>query len=154
MPVRSITVVLTTHCNLKCSYCLLGPGRRRTTSWPSLRASLDPVVALTSDDLTVQFTGGEPLTALPLIQHAVAYLEAMRPQGLQLHWELVTNGLLLTDFAIDFLDRHGFAVTISFDGVAEAQAGRGPGTFERLDTLLDRLRTIPARRSSRGSRLP
>jgi len=55
-------------------------------------------------------------------------------------YQVVTNGTLLDDEALDFLVANGFDLQLSFDGVPAAQALRGEKTFELLDRLLDRMR--------------
>jgi sulfatase maturation enzyme AslB (radical SAM superfamily) len=140
MCLRHVAILLTTHCNLRCAYCLLQPPRRETASWPVLRSALDRLLADGQDDVTVLFTGGEPLLALPLMRQAVAHLLETQAGRRSLRWEVITNGLLLNEEAVDFLDAHDFAVTVSFDGVREAQAERRRGSFDRLDDLLIRLR--------------
>ena len=141
MTVRSVTIMLTTGCNLRCRYCLLQPPRRRRISWPILRSALDALIKPGQPALDMLFTGGEPLLAFPLLRRAVSYLEATNPARPAFDWEIVTNGLRLNDEAADFLDARGFDINLSFDGVAEAQSLRGPGTFEKLDALLDRLKS-------------
>ena len=41
------------------------------------------------------FIGGEPLLEFPMIQRAVAYVEARRPPRPAVHYDLITNGTLL-----------------------------------------------------------
>jgi sulfatase maturation enzyme AslB (radical SAM superfamily) len=55
-------------------------------------------------------------------------------------YSISTNGTLLTDEVIDFLDEHRVRTQLSFDGAAAAQNLRGPGTFAALNRTLDRLR--------------
>jgi sulfatase maturation enzyme AslB (radical SAM superfamily) len=108
--------------------------------WETLRASLDIVLRSDPPEVNVLFYGGEPLLELPLIQRAVAYAAEARPAGKRVRYLMSTNGMLLDEETAVFLARHRFETQLSFDGVPEAQAVRGPGTFARLDALLDRLR--------------
>ena len=86
------------------------------------------------------FTGGEPLLAFDLVRRAVDHVGAVRPPGLRVGYELVTNGTLLGDGEAAFLAMHGFLVQLGFDGVPAAQDLRAPGTAASLDGLLGRLR--------------
>jgi sulfatase maturation enzyme AslB (radical SAM superfamily) len=142
MALEWITVVLTTGCNLRCEYCYLQRPPRATISWSRLQAALDALLPAIPGHAGVMFTGGEPLLALPLLRRTVAHVRATLGGTRRVVWEIATNGLLLTDEAVDLLDRHGFVVSLSFDGAAAAQAVRGRGTFERLDALLRRLRRV------------
>jgi radical SAM protein with 4Fe4S-binding SPASM domain len=58
---------------------------------------------------------------------------------------LFTNGTLLAEDVIEFLASHQFEMYLSFDGVPGAQHQRGEGTFEFLDSLLDRLSSVAPR---------
>jgi len=91
--------------------------------------------------LRLSFLGGEPLLAFGLIVRAVH--RVTRRQGLRrrVRLGLTTNGLLLTEPRVAFLERHRFDVQISADGVAPAQDLRARGSFEPLDRLIDRLKT-------------
>jgi uncharacterized protein len=140
MPLGSATVVLTTRCNLHCRYCCVRLRDRPTVDWALLRRSLDRVLELAPGDLEVSFTGGEPLVALPTLKRAVAHIERRRPAGPPVRFKLLSNGLPLDHRTLKYLDTHDFAVQLSFDGVAPAQAARGPRSFRRLDRLLALIR--------------
>lgn len=109
--------------------------------WDTLRASLDLLLGTRRREVHLLFLGGEPLLEFPLIQRAVEYVDARRPPGLRVRYDLTTNGTLLRDEQAAFLADHDFDVQVSFDGVPAAQSLRGAGTFAVLDRLLDRLRS-------------
>jgi MoaA/NifB/PqqE/SkfB family radical SAM enzyme len=149
--IRSLRLQLTTACNLRCSYCYQRRGRERRVAWSTLRRALDWALCARSPDPQIVFSGGEPLIEAQLIRRAVEYLES-RESGARL--TLDTNGLLLDDATAAYLVEHDFDLDVSFDGVEPAQERRAPGTFTRLDRLLDHLRReYPAyyRRHSRVS---
>lgn len=139
---RSLEVVLTTWCNLRCSYCYQGTRRDlRRMGWETLRRALDLLVGSASPRPRLSFYGGEPLLEFPSIRRAVGYLDEALPAGRTARYAITTNGTLLDDGVAEFLAEHRFTVHLSLDGVASAQDLRSPGTFERLDALLDRLRS-------------
>lgn len=108
--------------------------------WETLRVALDLLLESPSRQLDVVFLGGEPLLEMDLIRRAVEYLRRARRRGRRIEISLSTNGLLLDREAARFFARHRVKVQLSFDGSRAAQEQRAPGTFERLDRLLDRLR--------------
>jgi sulfatase maturation enzyme AslB (radical SAM superfamily) len=108
--------------------------------WPVLRAAVDRLLESPQPELSLQFTGGEPLLAFPLIRRAVSYLERKRAGGQRVSCDIVSNGTLIQERHIRFFADRRFNIQISFDGSPAAQALRGQGTFERLDRLLDRLK--------------
>jgi sulfatase maturation enzyme AslB (radical SAM superfamily) len=137
-----LAVVLTASCNLRCAYCYQNAKRGQAASWETVCAALDLVRGVRGPDLRLLFTGGEPLLEFDLLRRAVDRVESIRPPGLQVRYELVTNGTRLGDPEAVFLAAHGFAVQIGFDGVPAAQDVRAPGTAAVIDALLDRLRRV------------
>jgi len=108
--------------------------------WPVLRAGIDRLLASRRRECSLQFTGGEPVLAFPLIEKAVAYVERHVSDGQRVVFDLTTNGTLLRRRHLAFLAEKGFRLQVSFDGVPGAQDVRGRGTFARLDSLLDLIR--------------
>lgn len=141
---RSLNVILTAECNLRCSYCYQNAKKPLSMPWETLRAALDMARRSDQHEVGVYFLGGEPLLEFPLMRRAVEYLEKDRAAGKHFHYGISTNGTLLTDEICAFLDAHRFETQISFDGVSELQESRGRGTFAVLDRLLDRLRDFYA----------
>lgn len=138
--IKTLDVILTAGCNLRCSYCYQNDKKARRMEWDTLRASLDLLLRSSQPEVRLLFVGGEPLLEFPLIQQAVAYVEEVRPATMRVQYDMVTNGTLLREEQAAFLAEHDFEVRLSFDGVPAAQDLRGKGTFEPLDRLLDRLR--------------
>ena len=143
MPSRgldSVGVVVTADCNLRCRYCYQDRKRSASISWSALSAAVDMYAIAGRGRARLSFLGGEPLLAFPLLARAVKHMGRRFPER-RPRFALTTNGLLLTEPRIAFLERHRFEVQISCDGGASAQGLRSPGTFAQLDVLLDRMRS-------------
>ncbi len=141
--VRTLEVILTASCNLRCSYCYQNAKQGRRMSWDTLRAALDIVLRSDAPEITILFYGGEPLLELPLIRRAVDHVDDVlgpSPAGKRVRYVMSTNGMLLDEDTASFLAGRRFETQLSFDGVPAAQAARGAGTHGKLDALLDRLR--------------
>jgi sulfatase maturation enzyme AslB (radical SAM superfamily) len=136
---RVLVVHLTTACNLRCAYCFQRDKRPRALAWGPLRHGLEWLLASDTTKARVAFTGGEPLLCRPLLTRAVEFIDRERPRALKVRIEILTNGLLLDDETIAFLERHDIHASVSLDGGPAAQDLRGRGTFARLDRLLARL---------------
>jgi sulfatase maturation enzyme AslB (radical SAM superfamily) len=108
-------------------------------SWSALSAGVALYALGGKPRSTLSFLGGEPLLAFPLIVRAVRYLGRRFPKR-RPRFALTTNGLLLTESRLAFLERHRFNVQVSADGVPSAQDFRAPGTFGPINQLLDRMR--------------
>lgn len=138
--IASLDAILTSRCNLRCSYCYQSSKRKRRMAWKTLRAALDLVLDSAPEKVGVTFNGGEPLLEFPLVRRAVDYVERNRPPWKIVTYHISTNGTLLTEEIVSFLETYDVKTQLSFDGVAGAQDQRAPGTFPVLDRKLDRLR--------------
>ena len=131
-----MTVVLTAACNLRCSYCYQNAKHSSQMEWATLKAAIKLLRGSRRRKAELVFYGGEPLLEFALIRRAVRRLERRPPRKARVDYAIITNGMLLGAEQIDFLDRHRFGIQLSFDGVPEAQALRGPGSFDRIDSTL------------------
>jgi sulfatase maturation enzyme AslB (radical SAM superfamily) len=137
--IKSVTLILTSQCNLRCSYCFENDKKSGRMGWETVRQSVDWVLDSERDEIELVFFGGEPLLEFDMMKRAVEYAEENLPPGKSLKYAISTNGLLLDDRTVGFLTDRWFRTQLSFDGVSQAQAYRAKGTFEKLDALLDRL---------------
>jgi sulfatase maturation enzyme AslB (radical SAM superfamily) len=138
-PIKSITLLLTSRCNLRCRYCYQDAKSERSPSWSHLRNTFDWAMQTSGPQLEVIFSGGEPLLVFGLLHRAVRYVDATRPPDKQVCYKLLTNGTLLSPAVMEYLTLHEFDLQLSWDGIAAAQDRRGPGTFTALTDLLARL---------------
>ncbi len=138
--IASVGVVVTADCNLRCRYCYQDRKQPTSMLWSALSKAVDVYAIAARRSARFSFLGGEPLLVFPLIARAVRRLGRRFP-GRRPRFALTTNGLLLTEPRLAFLERNRFAVQISCDGGPAAQDLRSPGTFARLDRLLDRMRS-------------
>lgn len=137
---RSLDVIVTSDCNLRCRYCYQNARTSRSMTWATLRPALDLLLESRRPRVSLLFIGGEPLLEFPLICRAVRYVETRRRNDLVVKFSVVTNGMLLGPGEADFFSRHDFDIQLSFDGVADAQRLRGRSTRVTLNALVDRLR--------------
>jgi sulfatase maturation enzyme AslB (radical SAM superfamily) len=140
-----MTVVLTAACNLRCAYCYQNAKAPRKIDWATLEAAIDVMLKSRRRKVELVFYGGEPLLEFDLIRSAVECVERKRPRHPEVRFAIITNGTLLGEEQAAFLDQHEFGIQLSFDGIREAQALRGPGSFERVEAALEHLRRHHAR---------
>lgn len=136
---HSIEIALTDRCNLRCNYCYQVDRAGIDASWDTVRAALDVLRVMDAPAVRLALTGGEPFLAWPRLRETVAVACAENPASRTLHLSITTNGTLLDEDAIAWLALLAFRVRLSFDGVRAAQDRRGPGTFDRLDAVVDQL---------------
>jgi sulfatase maturation enzyme AslB (radical SAM superfamily) len=137
---RSLDVIVTSDCNLRCAYCYQNAKTAGVITWGTVRPALDLLLESRRHRVTLLFIGGEPLLEFPLIRRAVRHVETHRRRNLSVEFALATNGTLIGEGEADFLARHDFDLQVSFDGVDQVQRLRGAWTGSRLDELIDRLR--------------
>lgn len=125
--VRALSLAVAQTCNLGCTYCYARQG-----SFGGEPASMALDVALASVELLVAcaaagervnlaFLGGEPLANRAVVRAATTHAAARAmAAGVPITFSITTNGTLLTEDDGRFFEEHGFAVTISLDGIGEA----------------------------------
>ena len=92
--------------------------------------------------VSFSFQGGEPtLAGLDFFRFFMAKAAELRPAGVQVHYALQTNGLVLDDAWAEFLAENRVLVGISLDGTKELHDGarldaRGKGTWNRVTAAL------------------
>ncbi|HXH03537.1 MAG TPA: quinohemoprotein amine dehydrogenase maturation protein [Candidatus Competibacteraceae bacterium] len=158
LPLSTIVLNVNTGCNLSCSYCYkedltTAPKGRRMDFATAVR-SVELLLAQARERASVNivFFGGEPLSNLALIRQVVDYAERRcAEQGLRPDFSLTTNGTLLTEETVDYLDRHRFGITVSMDGPREYHdrnrvTHKGRGSY---DIIRPKVRMLLARYRSR-----
>lgn len=118
--ISSLILRVTETCNLGCTYCYASRGQQgHMTEELALRT-----VALCcppGGSLRIQFTGGEPLLNLELLEAVYAF---GRATGRRLRLAVQTNGTLLTAGACRRLAAIDCAVGVSLDGLPPANGCR------------------------------
>ena len=112
MPLRMLVLSLTGDCNLACRYCYASGQDRSMMTWETARRAID-LAATGGAPFILQFSGGEPLLALPLLRQIADYV---RTNHIRVRMDLQTNGTLITDETADFLYDAGIGVGVSLDG--------------------------------------
>jgi uncharacterized protein len=140
-----LTLHLTTACNMACRYCYSPPKAGGRMSLQTVRQALAFGAELAGGSCGIVFFGGEPLLERELIAQTMAEARAMTAAGWgRFHFKITTNGLALDDEFLEFAQREGLLIAMSFDGLREAHDAHrrlpdGRGTF---DLLLPRLRRL------------
>ena len=121
-------------CNLRCKYCFAGTGEyhgrnRCMLTVETGKAALDWLVKMSGKriNLEVDFFGGEPLMNFRAVKEIVAYgRELEKLHNKHFKFTTTTNGLLLSDEIIDFLNKEMDNVVLSIDGRPEVHDNMRP----------------------------
>ena len=142
------TLLLTTACNLRCTYCYASAGDTALEfmSMDVARNGIDHVVGnalrLGLPYFGVAFHGGgEPTANWKVLVGAVEYaLEQTAQHGIGAHFNLTTNGVFSEEKAA-WIAQHIHSVSVSFDGVpgmhdAHRKQADGSGSSEIVERSL------------------
>jgi sulfatase maturation enzyme AslB (radical SAM superfamily) len=138
MELSSLTIILTDQCNFDCAYCYEKKSRRRLDPAVLARAVrfFGPFLA---GECSIDFYGGEPLLAFAEIRKTVEHIGRIsKKQGIRADYSITTNGSLLNDDILDFLNDYQFTVLLSFDGLAQ-DISRKKGSFDFLMAVIPRI---------------
>lgn len=124
--VKALCLHIAHDCNLKCQYCFAEEGeyhgRRALMSFEVGKKALDFLVANSGQrvNLEVDFFGGEPLMNWQVVKDLVAYGRSLeKPHNKKFRFTLTTNGVLLNDDIIEFVNKEMANVVLSVDGRKE-----------------------------------
>lgn len=157
--ITSFLVKVASRCNLDCDYCYVY--HHADQSWRKMPKLLsedhqDAFVQRLAEyaelvelkRATVIFHGGEPLLAGA--DYLVKFTRKIRSavSRLEMDFGVQTNGLLLTEEALDKLEVENIAVSLSVDGPREAHdlhrtTRKGRSSFDRVMGALERLKKRP-----------
>jgi uncharacterized protein len=156
-PVRSMSLAIAQKCNLSCTYCYAQEGgfgaKEKEMSPKAARAAVNLLFSEVSAGESVQLTflGGEPLTNRKLLRESTELAASLaEAKGVRVNFSITTNGTLVTPDDGEFFEQHGFAVTISLDGVGHTQNQLRPfkGGNGSYDRIIANIRPLLARQKT------
>lgn len=126
---KGIFLNVTSKCNLSCSYCILGGDydnhsalKQEEMKWDTAKKAIDFFTSRAKKDGTfrVDFFGGEPLMAFPLIKKATTYLNRIfKDRNQEVMYTITSNGTIMNERIIDFLIDNNVLFQFSIDGEKE-----------------------------------
>ncbi len=121
--VKALCLHVAHTCNLNCSYCFASQGKyqgdRALMTFEVGKQAFDFLIANsgTRRNLEVDFFGGEPLMNWDVVKQLVAYARSVEKEhNKNFRFTLTTNGVLIDDEIIDFLNKEMSNVVLSLDG--------------------------------------
>ena len=141
MKIGSFTFLMTEACNFACRYCFQSRGEREI-EFNLIEKAVDFFLPLLRKEGYVNFYGGEPLLAFSKIKQTVDLIRKKNRVRKKITYSLSTNGSLLDDKVLRFLDDNRFRVLVSFDGLAQ-DVSRKKGSFAALVPIIRRIGEFP-----------
>ncbi len=125
--VKALCLHVSHDCNLRCRYCFadggdFNTGRRMNMDFETAKAAIDWVVAKSGKrrNIEVDFFGGEPLLAMDVVKQTVEYARSLEEKhDKSFRFTITTNGMMLNDDSIEFINREMSNVVLSLDGRPE-----------------------------------
>ncbi len=142
--IHALSLAVAQKCNLGCTYCYaqqgeFGGAAKNMPVETALQAVEQLIAgAATGAKLNLSFLGGEPLVNRSVVQAATRHAAVLAgARGLPITFSITTNGTLIREADADFFEAHGFAVTVSLDGIGAAHDAQrsfrnGRGSFDTV----------------------
>lgn len=125
-PVKSMCINISHDCNLRCEYCFAAKGDfgqgRCLMPLETAKKAIDFIIANsgTRRNLEVDFFGGEPLMNFDVVKQTVEYARSIeKKHNKNFRFTITTNGLLLDDDKIEYINREMNNAVLSLDGRKE-----------------------------------
>ena len=145
-PIKAMCLNVAHDCNLRCEYCFAAKGDfsrgRMLMSLDTAKKAIDFLIENSGSrhNLELDFFGGEPLMNFDVVKETVKYARSLEKKyNKNFRFTITTNGLLLTDDKIDFINKEMSNVVLSLDGRKEVN---------------DRLRVTPNMKGSYDAIVP
>lgn len=125
--VKALCLNIAHDCNLACKYCFASQGdyggvKRELMSFDVAKRAVDFLIAMsgTRQHCEIDFFGGEPLLNWDVVKQTVEYVESIQAAHNKIFkLTLTTNGVLLTQDKIDYVNEHNISLVLSIDGREE-----------------------------------
>ena len=122
-PVKALCLHVAHDCNLRCQYCFASTGDfgtgRKIMPFEVAKKAIDFVIERSGKrrNIEVDFFGGEPLMAWDTVKQTIDYARSIEDEhGKKFRFTITTNGLLLDDEKIDYINANMDNVVLSLDG--------------------------------------
>lgn len=143
-PVKALCLNISHDCNLRCKYCFASTGDfgtgRKLMPFEVGKAAIDFLLenSVGRENLEVDFFGGEPLMNFEVVKQIVAYARSKEKEyHKNFRFTMTTNGILLNDEIIDYLNKEMYNVVLSIDGRKEVNDNMrvrvdGSGSYDKI----------------------
>lgn len=157
--VKALCLHVAHTCNLNCSYCFASQGKyqgeRALMSFEVGKQAFDFLIknSGTRRNLEVDFFGGEPSLNFEVVKQLVAYARQVEGKyNKNFRFTYTTNGMIMTDEMMEFLNREMSNVVLSLDGRREVndhfrRDNLGRGSY---DTIVPNFQKLVASRGGKN----
>lgn len=158
-PIKAMCLHVSHDCNLRCEYCFaetgdFGTGRKIMA--PEVgRKAIDFLIekSFGRENLELDFFGGEPLMAWDTVTETVDYARSIeKKHGKNFRFTITTNGILLDDEKIEYINREMSNCVLSLDGRREVndRIRFTPNHKGSYDAIVPKFQKLVAGRTKEG----
>ena len=156
--IKAMCLHVSHDCNLRCAYCFASQGdfhgERMVMDLETGKKALDFLLENSGNrrNLEVDFFGGEPMMNFDVVKELVSYgREREKAYGKNFRFTMTTNGLLLNDENIEYLNREMVNVVLSIDGRKEINDAMRPTVNKKdsYDTIVPNFQKLIASRGDK-----
>lgn len=156
-PIKSMCLHVAHDCNLRCKYCFASTGDfgggRKLLDTATGKKAIDFLIENSGSrkNLELDFFGGEPLMNMEVVKEVVNYARGLEKEhNKNFRFTITTNGVLLDDETIDYVNREMHNVVLSIDGRREIHdlmrpASNGKGSY---DVILPKFQNFVKKRGN------
>lgn len=154
--VKALCLNVAHDCNLKCKYCFAAQGdfggEKELMSFEVGKAAIDYLIANSGSrkNLEIDFFGGEPLMNFEVVKQLVDYGRSVeKDYNKNIRFTITTNGVLLNDEIIDYINENMHNVVLSLDGRKEVNDNMRPTLNDKgsYDITLPRFKKLVEKRA-------
>ncbi|PPV19444.1 radical SAM protein [Clostridioides difficile] len=154
--VKALCLNVAHDCNLKCKYCFAAQGdfggEKELMSFEVGKVAIDYLIANSGSrkNLEIDFFGGEPLMNFEVVKQLVDYGRSVeKDYNKNIRFTITTNGVLLNDEIIDYINENMHNVVLSLDGRKEVNDILRPTLNDKgsYDITLPRFKKLVEKRA-------
>ena len=143
-PIKALCLNVAHDCNLRCKYCFASTGDfgtgRKIMPFETAKRAIDFVIERSGKrrNIEVDFFGGEPLMAWDTVVKTVEYARSIEKEhNKNFRFTITTNGMLLNQEKMDYINREMKNCVLSLDGRKEVNddhrpTAGGKGSYDRI----------------------
>ena len=157
-PIKSMCLIVAQDCNLRCEYCFAKKGDygqgRMVMSLETGKKAIDFLMQKSAnrENLEIDFFGGEPLMNFEVMKQIVEYgREQEKLFGKHINFTVTTNGTLLNDERIKYINDNMYNVVLSVDGrkCVNDRMRRTPNGSGSYDMFIGKFKKLVAERGDK-----
>ncbi|SHI51433.1 uncharacterized protein SAMN02745975_00035 [Geosporobacter subterraneus DSM 17957] len=154
--VKALCLHIAHDCNISCKYCFASQGDfKGTRSLMTERVGMEAIDFLIEHsgnrrNLEIDFFGGEPLMNMEVVKKIVDYGKSREESAnKRFRFTITTNGVLLNEENMAYINEHMENVVLSIDGRKEVNDNmrktlKGEGTYEIILPKLQKMASMRA----------